>query len=200
MIAQAVKVSRMAEAERKRLVDENTHLRDELRDRYAFQHLVGHQRPDPAGVRAGRAGGAHQHDGAHPGRVGHRQGDDRARDPLQLGPGQEAVHQGELRGAARVADRVGAVRLRARRVHRRAGPEEGPLRAGRRRHALPRRDRRPEPGDAGEAAARAAGARVRAARRHAERPRQRAAGRRDAPAARKADRRRARSARTCSTG
>jgi Nif-specific regulatory protein len=45
IIAQAVKVSRMAEAERKRLVDENAHLRDELRDRYAFQHLVGTSAP-----------------------------------------------------------------------------------------------------------------------------------------------------------
>ena len=45
MVAQAVKVSRMAEAERKRLVDENTHLRDELRDRYAFQHLIGTSAP-----------------------------------------------------------------------------------------------------------------------------------------------------------
>src|SRR4029434_10454129 len=41
MIAQAIKVSRMAEAERRRLVEENTHLKDELRDRYAFQHLIG---------------------------------------------------------------------------------------------------------------------------------------------------------------
>ena len=49
------------------------------------------------------------------------------------------------------------------------GTEEGPLRAGRWRHALPRRNRRFEPGDPGQAAARAAGARVRAARRHAER-------------------------------
>ena len=45
IVAQAVKVSRMAEAERKRLVDENTHLRDELRDRYAFQHLIGTSAP-----------------------------------------------------------------------------------------------------------------------------------------------------------
>jgi Nif-specific regulatory protein len=41
MVAQAVKVSRLAEAERRRLVEENTHLRDELRERYAFQHLIG---------------------------------------------------------------------------------------------------------------------------------------------------------------
>ena len=44
--------------------------------------------------------------------------------------------------------------------------QEGALRAGRGRHAVPRRDRRHQPRDAGEAAARAAGARVRAARRH----------------------------------
>jgi len=45
MMAQAVKVSRMAEAERKRLTDENAHLRDELRDRYANQHLIGTSGP-----------------------------------------------------------------------------------------------------------------------------------------------------------
>ncbi len=45
MLAQAIKVSRMAEAERRRLVEENTHLKDELRDRYAFQHLIGTSAP-----------------------------------------------------------------------------------------------------------------------------------------------------------
>ena len=69
---------------------------------------------------------------------------------------------GELRRAARHADRIGAVRLREGRVHRRPQRRKGPLRAGRRRHAVPRRNRRHQPADAGEAAARAAGARVRA--------------------------------------
>ena len=41
---------------------------------------------------------------------------------------------------------------------------EGPLRGGRRRHDLPRRDRRHEPEPAGEAAARPAGAQLRAGR------------------------------------
>ena len=45
MIAQAVKVSRLAEAEKRRLVEENTHLRDELRDCYAFRHLIGNSAP-----------------------------------------------------------------------------------------------------------------------------------------------------------
>ena len=49
---------------------------------------------------------------------------------------------------------------------------EGPVRAGRRRHALPRRDRRAWTCDAaGQAAARAAGARVRAGRRRRRRSR-----------------------------
>ncbi len=81
-----------------------------------------HQRADAADVRAGGAGRADQHHGADPRRVGHRQGADRARHPLQLAAREEAVRQGELRGAARHADRVGAVRLREGRLHRRAAP------------------------------------------------------------------------------
>ena len=125
-----------------------------------------HQRPDAADVRAGGAGGRHQHDRADPRRVGHREGADRARDPLQLAARQEAVHQGQLRGAARHADRIGALRPREGRVHRRRGAQEGALRAGGGRHAVPRRDRRHQPQHPGQAAARPAGARVRAARRH----------------------------------
>ena len=74
-----------------------------------------------ADVRAGRAGRQDEHDRADPRRVGHRQGADRARDSLQLAARQEAVREGQLRGAAREPDRVRAVRLREGRVHRRAG-------------------------------------------------------------------------------
>src|SRR5215203_1127371 len=45
MVAQAVKVARVAESERRRLVEENAHLRDELRDRYAFRHIIGNSAP-----------------------------------------------------------------------------------------------------------------------------------------------------------
>ena len=62
-----------------------------------------HQRPGAAGVRAGGAGSRDEHDRADPRRVGHRQGADRARDSLQLAARQEAVRQGQLRGAARDA-------------------------------------------------------------------------------------------------
>jgi Nif-specific regulatory protein len=45
MIAQAVKVHRLIEAERQRLVDENAHLRQELKERYDFSNLVGTSGP-----------------------------------------------------------------------------------------------------------------------------------------------------------
>jgi Nif-specific regulatory protein len=45
MIAQAVKVHRLIEADKQRLVDENTHLRQELRERYDFSNLVGTSGP-----------------------------------------------------------------------------------------------------------------------------------------------------------
>jgi len=45
MIAQAVKVSRMVEADRHRLTEENEHLREELRERYAFRNIIGNSAP-----------------------------------------------------------------------------------------------------------------------------------------------------------
>jgi Nif-specific regulatory protein len=41
MIAQALRVERYVEAERARLLDENSHLKQELRERYDFSHIVG---------------------------------------------------------------------------------------------------------------------------------------------------------------
>jgi Nif-specific regulatory protein len=45
MIAQAIKVSRVVEADRHRLTEENEHLRDELRERYAFRNIIGNSAP-----------------------------------------------------------------------------------------------------------------------------------------------------------
>src|SRR5438270_3084757 len=45
MIAQAVKIHRLIDEDKRRLVDENTHLRQELRERYDFSHLVGSSGP-----------------------------------------------------------------------------------------------------------------------------------------------------------
>jgi Nif-specific regulatory protein len=45
MIAQAVKVRRLIDADRQRLVDENVHLQHELKERYDFSNLVGTSGP-----------------------------------------------------------------------------------------------------------------------------------------------------------
>ena len=45
MISQALKLRRLVEADRNRLTAENAHLRDELRDRYAFRNIVGNSAP-----------------------------------------------------------------------------------------------------------------------------------------------------------
>ena len=76
-----------------------------------------------------------------------------------------AVRQHHLLGAAGAAARERAVRPRARRVHRRAAAEAGPVRDRRRRHGVPRRDRRDDAGAAVEAAAVPRGEDVQARRR-----------------------------------
>src|SRR3989449_2126795 len=45
MIAQAIKVGHLVEADKQRLLDENIHLKQELRERYDFSHIVGNSGP-----------------------------------------------------------------------------------------------------------------------------------------------------------
>jgi Nif-specific regulatory protein len=45
MIAQGMKVHQLIEADRQLLVDENTHLRLELKERYGFSHIIGTSHP-----------------------------------------------------------------------------------------------------------------------------------------------------------
>jgi Nif-specific regulatory protein len=45
MIAQAVRLERLVQAETQRLLEENTHLREELRERYDFSNIVGSSGP-----------------------------------------------------------------------------------------------------------------------------------------------------------
>ena len=72
----------------------------------------------------------------------------------------------QLRGHPGEPARVGAVRPREGRLHRRGRAQGGPLRARPRRHAVPRRGGRDVARRAGEAAALPAGRRARARRRH----------------------------------
>ena len=45
MIAQAIKVNHLIETDKQRLLDENVHLKQELRERYDFSHIIGNSNP-----------------------------------------------------------------------------------------------------------------------------------------------------------
>ena len=127
---------------------------------------------------AGRVGQGHR---AHHGRERHGQGRAGARDPQEGQSLERPLRLRALRGARRDAARERALRSRARRLHGRRPPPDRAVRAGERRHAVPRRGRRDPAVDAGEAPARPAGADVRAGRRQRAHHRRRAAVRRDQP-------------------
>ena len=118
--------------------------------------LAGRSRPEAAAaVPRARRRRRHRRDGADRGRDRHRQGAARRGDPPPQPAQGRPVRRVRLRRGPRRADRIGAVRPRARRVHRRDHRSPRRVRGGRRRHAVPRRDRR-------AAARRAAGAAARA--------------------------------------
>ena len=102
-----------------------------------------------------------------PRRERHRQGAHRPRHPRGQPAGRPPLRGAQLRRAARDAHRVGALRPREGGLHRRRRGPPRPLRAGRRRHALPRRGGRALAGGPGQAPAGAPGAAVRADRRPA---------------------------------
>ena len=113
-------------------------------------------------ARAGSARGGDRLDRADHRRDRDRQGARGSRHSHRVAPSQARAGQGQLRGAARGARRVRAVRPREGSLHRRSGAPQGPLRAGLRGHDLPRRGGRAAGAGPGRPLARAAGARVRA--------------------------------------
>ena len=153
--------------EMRRLRHELEYLRHTQKDIYDFDAIVGSSGALRQGAGDRAQGGQEQHDDPDPRRDGHRQGADRRGDPPQLAARRTQLREGELRGAPGEPARVGAVRAREGRVHRRRQAARRPLRAGRRRDDVPRRSGRHEPEHAGQDPARAPGARVRAPRRHA---------------------------------
>ena len=174
-----VKIEKALEV--KRLKNELDYLRGTQQDIYEFDRIVGSSAALAEGARHRQEGGEEQHDRAHSRRNGHRQGAHRRRDAPQLAADDAQLREGQLRGAAGEPARVRAVRPREGRLHRRGQAAHRPLRAGRRRHAVPRRNRRHEPEHAGEDSARPAGARIRAAGRHAHAASRRPAHRGDQP-------------------
>ena len=141
-----------------------------------FNHygIAGRSRLMQEVIRTARAGRADQEHRPHHRRDRDRQGARGARHPRAQRRARSAAHQGQLRGHSRDPARVRAVRPRQGRLHRCNREQEGAVRAGRRRHAVPRRDCDDERRAPGQAAAGAAGARVRAARVGEEPARRRA--------------------------
>ena len=156
-----------------------------------IRRRVGRHAP---GARRHRQRGPGGRPRAHHGRERHGQGPRRAAAARrQLARGQ-AVGQRQHGRPEREHLRERTLRARQGRVHRRQDGPRGPLRAGRRRHAVPGRDRQRAAGAAGQAAAAAGNGRVRArgllahparrraaAQRHERRPASRS-GRRALPA------------------
>ena len=141
-------------------------------------HDGGRELRHAAAARTGRHGRAHQRPRPHLRGERHRQGARGAVDPCDEPPAGRTVRRGQLRGDSRRSDRIGALWSHAGCVHGRRCGSAGEVRSGGRRHDLSRRDRRHEPEDPGQGAARAAGAGGRARREHAADPRRRAGARR----------------------
>ena len=144
---------------------ENQALRRQLNDRGRFGRIIGNSPRDARALSGARAGRADAGLDADPRRVRHRQGAGRADHSPAEPARRRAVCRAQLRGDSRHAARERDLRPREGRLHRRHRSPCRLLRAGRSRHAVSRRDRRDDAGDAGEAAARPAGAQVPAARR-----------------------------------
>jgi Nif-specific regulatory protein len=79
MLGQALNVQRLVEEERRRLLDENSHLRQELRERYDFSNIIGTSGPTRQMYEQVAQVAQTNTTGADPRRVGHRQGADRPR-------------------------------------------------------------------------------------------------------------------------
>jgi len=134
--------------ERQATLREVKTLRRQLRERGSFGSMIGASPKMRENLPAHRAGGADNRLGAHHRRVGHRQGAGRADDPPAEPAGVGPVGAAQLRRDSRDAARIGALRPRAGRVHRRDRAAGRRLRARAPRHALPRRDRRDDAVDA----------------------------------------------------
>ncbi len=90
LVGQTLRVQRRVEAERKRLLDENTELKEELRERYELRNLVGNSAPMRRVLRAGRAGGPLRATVLVRGESGTGQGARRPRASTTAPPGRRA--------------------------------------------------------------------------------------------------------------
>ncbi len=153
---------------RDKLALEKVYLEDELRSQYDFEEIVGESPALKAVLAQVETVGPDFVDRADSRRDRNGQGAHRPGDPPAVAPQGADARQDELRRDSHGPSGERALRPRARRVHRRDRAEDRPVRARRRRNALSRRGRRHSARAPAEAAARPAGAGVRAPRQHAD--------------------------------
>jgi Nif-specific regulatory protein len=103
MMAQSIKAEHLVDEERRRLMDENSHLLEELKERYDFSNIIGTAGPIRQ-VYEQIAQVAHTNTTVLIRGESVRKGTHSARDPLQLTESQ-TFHQSELRCTAGNADR-----------------------------------------------------------------------------------------------
>ena len=177
---QLVRVIRQA-LEHRALVAQNRALQQRLDDLLRAGNIIGTSPAFRRLMTLIEPGGRQLGHRPHPGRERHRQGAVRRGHPPALVAARRPLRGRELRGPAGDPAGVRAVRLREGRVHGGGRAQGRSLRAGRRRHPVPRRGGRPVAGDAAQDPARAAGGRVRAGGRHPDPPGRRAHRRRHQP-------------------
>ncbi len=108
-------------------------------------HHRQHHRPlgrDAQRLQAHRLRGQHPGQHPHPGRERHRQGARGQGHPLQQPVPGRALHRHQLLGHPGHPARIGALRPRQGRLHRRGQRDEGQVRDRRQGHAVPGRGRR----------------------------------------------------------
>ena len=156
--------------ERRRLLAENRELRQAARPAPGFEQLVGKSAPMLAPLPGHREGRGQRRLGPDLGRERYGQGARRALGPRREPPARSGLRRRQRLGAAGVAGRSRALRAREGRVHRCDRVPAGAVRAGARRHPLPRRDRHPVSGGPVQAPAGPREPRDRAGRRTAVDP------------------------------
>ena len=127
----------------KQLQDENLYLRQELAGKYNFANIIGRGSRMQEIFRTIERIGKVSTTVLVTGESGTGKELVARADPSTRAAPRQAVRRGQLRRDPGDAPRERALRPRAGRLHgRRARTKQGLLRGGRRRHALPRRDRR----------------------------------------------------------
>jgi FixJ family two-component response regulator len=172
--ADQLEVAVSAALELSRLRRENESLRREVMALRHERQIIGDSPQIRQMLNVIATAAPHPRDRPPAGRVGHRQGTGGPCAPRAEPAARPPLHPAQLRRDPGEPRRVRPLRAREGRLHRCPQARRGRLRARRRWHPAPRRDLGDAPGPPGQAAARLAGAAVRAGGRHEPHHRRRA--------------------------